>query len=117
TPPRDALISLSSTAETQGRAFGVHRAMDTTGALLGPLLAFAILWTAAESYDAVFVTSFCFAALGVLVLVLFVRESPKVTSAVRVRLTAVVGEQGFIRVCGCAGLLGMVTVSDAFLYL
>lgn len=72
TAPRDALISLSSTPENQGRAFGVHRAMDTAGALLGPLVAFWILRTTVDGYDAVFTVSFCVAAVGVLVLVLFV---------------------------------------------
>ena len=42
TAPRDALISLSSTPERQGLAFGVHRAMDTVGALLGPLVYLAV---------------------------------------------------------------------------
>lgn len=72
TAPRDAMISLSTPPETQGRAFGVHRAMDTTGAMLGPLAAFLILRAAADGYDAVFGVSTCVAALGVLVLVLFV---------------------------------------------
>ncbi|MEU2776682.1 MFS transporter [Streptomyces sp. NPDC007162] len=72
TAPRDALISLSSTPETRGRAFGVHRAMDTAGALLGPLAAFLILRAAVDGYDAVFTVSFCVAVLGVLILVLFV---------------------------------------------
>ncbi|MEU3985725.1 MFS transporter [Streptomyces sp. NPDC026672] len=72
TAPRDALISLSSTPETRGRAFGVHRAMDTAGALLGPLAAFLILRATVDGYDAVFTVSFCVAVVGVLVLVLFV---------------------------------------------
>ncbi|MFE2063835.1 MFS transporter [Streptomyces sp. NPDC059467] len=72
TAPRDALISLSSTPESRGRAFGVHRAMDTAGALLGPLAAFLILRATVDGYDAVFTVSFCVAVLGVLVLVLFV---------------------------------------------
>ncbi|MFE7245896.1 MFS transporter, partial [Streptomyces sp. NPDC057580] len=72
TAPRDALISLSSPPETRGRAFGVHRAMDTTGALLGPLVAFLILRQAPEGYNVVFTVSFCVAALGVIVLLLFV---------------------------------------------
>ncbi|MEU2419682.1 MFS transporter [Streptomyces sp. NPDC007851] len=72
TAPRDALISLSSTPETRGRAFGVHRAMDTAGALLGPLAAFLILRTTEDGYDAVFTVSFCVAVAGVLVLALFV---------------------------------------------
>ncbi|MGW2477029.1 MFS transporter [Streptomyces sp. NPDC001665] len=72
TAPRDALISLSSTPENRGRAFGVHRAMDTAGALLGPLVAFLLLRAAVDGYDAVFTVSFCVAVVGVLVLVLFV---------------------------------------------
>ncbi|MGV9416507.1 MFS transporter [Streptomyces sp. NPDC003674] len=72
TAPRDAMISLSTPARDQGRAFGVHRAMDTTGAMLGPLAAFLILRAAADGYDAVFGVSACVAVLGVLVLVLFV---------------------------------------------
>ncbi|MFF3449357.1 MFS transporter [Streptomyces sp. NPDC002667] len=72
TAPRDALISLSSSPETRGRAFGVHRAMDTAGALLGPLAAFLILRETVDGYDAVFTVSFCVAVVGVLVLVLFV---------------------------------------------
>ncbi|KPC59932.1 MFS transporter, partial [Streptomyces chattanoogensis] len=82
TAPRDAMISLSTRPEHRGRAFGVHRAMDTTGALLGPLVAFAVLRAAVDGYDAVFAVSGCFAALGVLVLVLFVpgRTGPRTTS-------------------------------------
>jgi len=72
TAPRDAMISLSTPAEKQGRAFGVHRAMDTAGAMLGPLTAFLILRAAADGYDAVFGVSTCVAVLGVVVLVLFV---------------------------------------------
>ncbi|MEU4166410.1 MFS transporter [Streptomyces sp. NPDC026665] len=72
TAPRDALISLSSDPETRGRAFGVHRAMDTAGALIGPFVAFLILRATVDGYDAVFTVSFCVAALGVLVLALFV---------------------------------------------
>ncbi|MFK0170675.1 MFS transporter [Streptomyces sp. NPDC090306] len=75
TAPRDALISLSSTPGNRGRAFGVHRAMDTAGALLGPLVAFLILRATVDGYDAVFTVSFCVACVGVLVLVLFVPGS------------------------------------------
>lgn len=79
TAPRDALISLASDPETHGRAFGVHRAMDTAGALLGPLVAFVILRQATEGYDAVFTVSTCVAVIGVLVLLLFVPNSRTVT--------------------------------------
>lgn len=43
TAPRDALIADASDAETAGRAFGFNRAMDHAGAVLGPLIAAALL--------------------------------------------------------------------------
>ncbi|MEV6049499.1 MFS transporter [Streptomyces sp. NPDC052107] len=121
TAPRDALISLSSTAESRGRAFGVHRAMDTAGALLGPLVAFLILRATVDGYDAVFTVSFCVAVLGVLVLVLFVPggrggavadERPTLRGAV-----ALLRRRGLRRIAVCALLLGLATVSDSFVYL
>ncbi|MFI6661777.1 MFS transporter [Streptomyces sp. NPDC050523] len=123
TAPRDALISLSSTPENRGRAFGVHRAMDTAGALLGPLAAFLILRATVDGYDAVFTVSFCVAVLGVLVLVLFVPGSataPAVEKAVRPTLRAALGllrRRDLRRITLCALLLGLATVSDSFVYL
>lgn len=76
TAPRDALISLSSGRADLGTAFGVHRALDTAGAMLGPLVAFGLLAMAPRAFDAVFVVSFCFALLGLAVLVLFVQNRP-----------------------------------------
>lgn len=121
TAPRDALISLSSTAETRGRAFGVHRAMDTAGALLGPLVAFLILRATVDGYDAVFTVSFCIAVLGVLVLVLFVPGGRGGAAAdERPTLLGAVGllrRRGLRRIAVCALLLGLATVSDSFVYL
>lgn len=42
-PLRDAIVIQSVTPETKGRAFGFHRAADTIGAVIGPLLGVAIL--------------------------------------------------------------------------
>ncbi|MEV0484361.1 MFS transporter [Streptomyces sp. NPDC050508] len=129
TAPRDALISLSSTPENRGRAFGVHRAMDTAGALLGPLVAFLILRTTVDGYDAVFTVSFCVAVVGVLVLVLFVPRSssapvvssaPAAGEAVHPTLRAafaLLGRRDLRRITVCALLLGLATVSDSFVYL
>ncbi|MFE5026519.1 MFS transporter [Streptomyces sp. NPDC056656] len=133
TAPRDALISLSSTPATRGRAFGVHRAMDTTGALLGPLAAFLILRATTDGYDAVFTVSFCVAALGVLVLLLFVprrheaaqettKETAKGSHPAPPRPTfrsalALLRRREVRRTTVCALLLGLATVSDSFIYL
>ncbi|MEW2316792.1 MFS transporter [Streptomyces bauhiniae] len=123
TAPRDALISLSSTPATRGRAFGVHRAMDTAGALLGPLAAFLVLRATVDGYDAVFTVSFCVAVVGVLVLVLFVpggAAAPVEQGATRTTLRAafaLLRRRDLRRITVCALLLGLATVSDSFVYL
>jgi MFS family permease len=121
TAPRDALISLSTGPDDQGRAFGVHRAMDTAGALLGPAVAFGLLWYAVDAYDAVFVVSGCVAAAGVLVLALFVQNPPgHAAPKARPSLRAALGLlkiPAVRRIGTSAALLGLVTVSDAFVFL
>lgn len=119
TAPRDALITLSSDPDHLGWAFGVHRAMDTFGAFLGPLVAMAVLWLSLGSYDSVFFTSFCIAAIGVIILVVLVKDHrPAVRRTVSLRETAgLLRQASFRRICGWAALLGLVTLSDSFLYL
>ncbi|MEU1670600.1 MFS transporter [Streptomyces roseifaciens] len=121
TAPRDAMISLACEPAGRGRAFGVHRAMDTAGALLGPLIAFLILRAAAGGYDAVFTVSGCVAVLGVLVLLLFVpgRATSRGhrTPAGKAPLRDVSRRPEVRRLTVCAALLGLTTVSDSFLYL
>lgn len=127
TAPRDAMITLSAPPEALGRAFGVHRAMDTTGALLGPLVAFLVLWATADAYDAVFVVSFATGLLGVVVLRLFVPADPAGTTATLARpvrlakpartAPRVLADPAFRRVTVAAALLGAATIGDSFLYL
>lgn len=120
TGPRDALISLSSEPATLGRSFGVHRAMDTVGAFLGPLVAMGVLALSLGSYSSVFVTSFCVAAIAVLLLTLFVRDRPGAVDRAAVSVRAAFGllrTRDFRRVALWAALLGLVTVGDSFVYL
>ncbi|MBT2541688.1 MFS transporter [Streptomyces sp. ISL-44] len=118
TAPRDALISLSGPPEALGRSFGVHRAMDTTGALLGPLAAFAVLWATADAYDAVFAVSFCVGLLGVLLLVAYVPAGPAAAAGPAAPLKATaLRDPAFRRILYAAALLGAATIGDAFLYL
>lgn len=143
TAPRDALIAGSTPPEALGRAFGVHRALDTFGALLGPLIAFLLLAALPGSYTSVFVVSFAFAVVGVAVLVLLVPDlRPRRMAAARrfadgtaagsaeaqaaedadpaprtspsLRLLA---DRRLGRLVGAAALLGVLTVGDGFLYL
>lgn len=68
TAPRDAMIAARSLPGASARSFGVHRALDTCGAMLGPLLAFAVLALLPNDYQAVFVASFAFAVVGLAIL-------------------------------------------------
>ncbi|MEU9267041.1 MFS transporter [Streptomyces sp. NPDC048251] len=126
TAPRDAMISLATEPRHRGRAFGVHRAMDTTGALLGPLVAFAVLRATVDGYDAVFAVSGCVAVLGVLVLVLFVPrhivpagagQPPEPARPVLRDALGLLRRPELRGITVCATLLGLTTVSDSFLYL
>lgn len=123
TAPRDALISLSCAPQRLGLAFGVHRALDTAGALLGPLVAFVILALLPLAYDLVFVASFFVAIVGIAVLMLFVRNVPAARrEATRdgPSLASAFGllrERRFRAVVIAGSALGLVTVADSFFYL
>lgn len=72
--PRDALISFSAEKKDFGRAFGFHRAADTFGATLGPLVAFLILPFIGNNLRTLFLLSFFASLAAVLMLYFFVRD-------------------------------------------
>jgi len=72
--PRDALIADVTPPESRGISFGFHRAMDTAGAVIGPLLAFWLLRSLHLGYRKIFLLSGIPAVLGVLILIAAVRE-------------------------------------------
>jgi MFS family permease len=74
--PRDALIAESSEATHIGRAFGLQRAMDTFGAVMGPACAFLLLGLLSGSYRAVFWISIVPGLVAVLLVVFLIREKP-----------------------------------------
>jgi MFS family permease len=131
TAPRDALIGASTSAGALGRAFGVHRALDTFGALLGPLLAFGILLVLPEGYRAVFIASLAFAVIGVAVLLLLVPDQrPRRQSQTRQSDDPMTGERrlgrvslrhlrtpGLGRLLVASAILGILAIGDGFLYL
>lgn len=122
TAPRDALITLSSRREALGEAFGVHRALDTVGAMIGPVAAFAVLALLPGAYDVVFVVSLVFAVIGLSIIVLFVQnrrggEAVAAEAGARRRFREVAANRQLRRVITAGGLLGTLTASDALIYL
>lgn len=120
TAPRDAMIADASDPSNLGRSFGVHRALDTFGAAAGPMVAFALLWAVPRGYDVIFVVSFAVALVGVAVLLLFVPNRKvgggKAGLPFRSLMRAIAGPK-LRRPLIAAGLLGLLTVGDGFLYL
>lgn len=124
TAPRDALISASSEPDSLARSFGVHRMLDTIGAAIGPILAFAILFFIPDGYSTIFVISLAFAILGVIVLGVLVpntrprREHASSRSQPQARFRwRDLNDRRLRRLLLTAGLLGLVTVGDGFIYL
>jgi MFS family permease len=86
TSPRDALVADSSAAHERGRSFGIHRAMDTAGAVLGLVTAAFIIYAiqgrglelGLASYRWLVLIGIVPAVLAVIVLVVFVREKKSI---------------------------------------
>jgi MFS family permease len=75
--PRDAMISDVTPPEQRGRAYGFHRALDHTGAIVGPLLAMLALNVAHWSLRRTFYVSVIPGAIGVALIVWLLREPPR----------------------------------------
>jgi MFS family permease len=117
-PSRDALIAASSEPRVLATAFGLHRALDAAGALLGPLTAFLVLYFAPNAFDAIFVVSLCAACVGLACITLFVRDEAEAARA-HVELRAAFGllrEPRFRMIVFVALLFALATVSESFLY-
>lgn len=129
TVPRDALISLSAHPRSLALAFAVHRAMDTLGALIGPLLAFAILAAAPTAYDAIFVASLAAGVVGLASITLLVREPGRgregpepadptnEARALSAKLAEALGSRRLRRLLLVGPLLAIFSVGDALIYL
>jgi MFS family permease len=78
--PRDALLADSTEPEARGKAFGFHAAMDNAGAVLGPLIAFALLKWFDVSLRNVFWLAAIPGALAVIVLIVAVKDVQRATT-------------------------------------
>jgi MFS family permease len=120
TAPRDALISLRAPAERLGLAFGFHRALDTCGAMIGPLAAFSILAFWPNDFHAIFVLSFAAGLIGLAIIVLLVdggRKEPSGTQPTLREVAALTRVPQFRTLMIATSVLSVATISDAFAYL
>lgn len=117
TAPREALIAGAAGPAIRGRAFGFHSAMDNAGAVLGPLVAFALLETGIP-LGRVFLWS---VVPGVLVMVLLVAGVPKGAPVERKdvppRVPFASLDLKLRALIVAAGLLALATVPEVFVVL
>jgi MFS family permease len=115
--PRDALVAQVTPAGDLGRAFGFHRAMDHAGAVVGPLLASAVLLVR-DDLRLVFALAALPAVASVLVLALGVPDAAggnTTTAGAAERERATPSE--LRRLLAVIGLFTLGNSSDAFLLL
>jgi MFS family permease len=119
TTPRDALIAQDTPPSLRGRAFGLHRASDTAGAVVGPLLGLLLYEVLHHQLRPLFFWAFVPAAMSV-ALIALVREGP-VPAPIptdRGRLLQPGPLPGvYWRTVGFLTLFGLANFSDAFLIL
>lgn len=131
--PRDAMIADAAAPNERGLAFGFHRAMDHAGAVVGPLIAYAVLsfltagrgLPTAENYKTLFLLAAIPALFAVLVAIFAVRESghaarPSASDApplAKPRITLRGFDSNFKRFLVIIALFTLSNSSDAFLLL
>ncbi len=77
TAPRDSLIAASVINNETGRSFGLQKAMDNSGAIAGPLLAFVLLSLSLENYRLIFMLAGIPAILAIFVIIFGIKEAKK----------------------------------------
>ncbi len=116
---RDALIADSVDPKFRGRAFGFHSAGDNAGAMLGPLIAFALLRWEGLDLRHLFLWTAVPGALAMLVLVFWVREVPRSAEPAKPKVGRLEGKMGgrFWAFLGVLVLFTLGNSTDAFLLL
>lgn len=120
TSPRDALLADMVPPENRGRAFGLQRAMDNAGALVGPLLAAFLLKFVFDDERSVFLLAAIPGLAAVALLIVSVKDAPREGRAeVAADTKQIVGPlPGRLRIAiGIFVLFALASSTDAFLLL
>jgi MFS family permease len=118
TAPRDALIAESSSEADRGRSFGVHRALDTIGAAIGPFVAWAVLSLSPGAYRTIFLISAIPGTLAILFVLLAVRDTGRPrTAGPTARITFKAFSPPLLAFTAISFVFGVANSSDALLIL
>jgi MFS family permease len=118
TPPRDALLAGMTSSKDRGRAFGLQRAMDNAGGLVGPILAALILRFWIREERTLFLLALVPGLVAVLLLVLKVPEKRQPVDSPRAPMEKSPGLSQPLRIAiAIFGLFTLANSTDAFLLL
>jgi len=119
--PRDALIADITPPEVRGASFGLRQALDTVGAVLGPIAAIAALAWFAGDFRMAFWLAAIPAFLAVALIVLGVDEPDRRQEGGKARRLSLADARrlplAFWLVTGIAALMALARCSEAFLVL
>lgn len=126
--PRDALLAASVPPEKRGLAFGFNRASDHLGAVVGPVIAFFLLTylavdaenPTAREFQQVFLFASIPVAIGLFVIVFFVKEDEKADTeeeSIPIKFSLREFDGNFKKFLGVIALFTLSNSTDAFLLL
>jgi len=120
--PRDALIAELTVPAERGRAYGLRQALDTVGAILGPVLGLVLMWALANDFRRVFWVAVIPGALSVLLLAVGVSEPERPRAAAAARSPIRWGALSTLgapywRLVVLGALFTLARLSEAFLIL
>ncbi len=117
--PRDAMVADVTPPEQRGAAYGLRQSLDTAGAVIGPLIAVALLWWSVTDLRGILWVACLPALAAVAVLAFGVREPERSQPAVRWRNVLVSANPGraFWMVLAFGVALSFARMTEAFLVL
>jgi len=120
--PRDALVADITPPQLRGAAYGLRQALDSVGAVLGPLLAVLLMFVLADNIRHAMWIAVVPAIITVLLLVVYVREPERGSDARAVRKPLALADAkrlppGYWLVVGLGALFTLARFSEAFLVL
>jgi MFS family permease len=118
TSPRDALLVETSAEGRRGRAFGFERAMDSVGAVLGPLIGLGLVgWAALEAREIFLISAIPATLATLMILAVRERRSDIVAGSSNIRVSLKGTTREYRRLLIVVGVFGLANSANAFLIL
>lgn len=115
--PKDALVAETTAEALRGRAYGFDRAMDYSGAVIGPLIGLMLLAWAGLSVRTIFLISAIPAAMAALLILAVKEQRSDSSEAMSIRLSLSGTTRDYRRLLLITGLFGLANSANAFLIL